>query len=65
MNNTIICPIESWGMGTSVHEDGETGYGFPETTNPTNFHPDIEVCTKEEIANHARALKLWVNEHEK
>lgn len=48
--------IRPWGMGTTVHDDGETGYGFPETTDPTKFHPDPEMCTEKEIENHKAAL---------
>ena len=56
--------IRPWGMGTNVHSDGETDYGFPSTTNPTEFHPDCEMCTKEEISNHKKALEEWSNKEQ-
>lgn len=56
---SILCPMKPWGMGTTIHDDGETGYGFTETSDPTKFHPDIEMCTPEEIANHNEALEYW------
>lgn len=64
-NTTIVCPIKPWGMGTTVHENGETGYGFPETTDPERFHPDYEMCTEEEIKNHKAALALASSKDEK
>ena len=54
--------IANWGMGVNVSDTGEvTNYGFPESLDPTNFHPDMEVCTIEEIYNHKKALKDWAD----
>jgi hypothetical protein len=55
----IMTMIRPWGMGTTVHDDGETGYGFPETTDPNKFNPDYGMCTKKEIQNHKLDLEEW------
>lgn len=42
-------------------EQGGTimGYGYYRPSNPNDFHPDVESCTEEEIANHRAACAAY------
>ncbi len=37
----------------------ELGYGYFRPSNPHDFSPDAELCTKEEIENHKQACELF------
>lgn len=54
-------PGISWGIGHVLDESGEMRcYGYPPTgLGPHLFSPDGEVCTPDEIMNHARDLKKY------
>ena len=45
----------SWGLGVNHFDDPkETCYGYPCVSDPRDFSPDYECCTKEEIENWER-----------
>lgn len=54
-----------WGIGSITDEKGEViSYGYPwQGLDPARFHPDYEVCTKQEIENYRASLNQCENEN--
>ena len=44
-----------------LYVQASSGYGFARPENPHNYRPDIDCCSKEEIAAHSKACDDYAN----